>query len=104
MAKITITIPDEHTDLVLEMLRKASGKTINLSCDLVEPNGTIEYDWQEDSETDLAFAQRAIRSVLLGIVKWGVVVKETNRYKQDLRDKQDEVTPITVNVSDDIIG
>ena len=104
MAKITITIPNKHTDLVLEMLKKASGKTINLSCDLVEPNGTIEYDWQGDSEADLAFAKRAIRSILYGITKWGVEVKDTNRYKQDLRDKQEEVTPVTINVPDDIIG
>ena len=93
---ITITISDEYTDLVFEMLQKVSGKEIKLSSDLVEVDGSFSYDWLKEGEKPLDFSNRAIKSILSGIVKWGLLVKDTNRFKLDLQKKQEEIKPVSI--------
>ena len=102
MATITINIPDKHAELVLEMLKKSSGKEIRLSSDLIEVDGKFNYNFKSDGETDLEFANRAMKSILLGIVEWGLLVKDSNRYKQELRYAQDSIAPVSVDMPNDL--
>ena len=103
MAQITITIPDEHVPLVLEMLKKSSGKTISLSNQYVSPTGSIFYDFKSDDETNLQFSKRAVLSILKGFIKWGIAVKEEHRYAMDLEDAKDALEPITVDMPEDVM-
>lgn len=99
---VVIKIPDTQVALVVEMLRKASGKTINLSSDLVEAQGNITFAWKAEDEADVAFITRALKELLLGVVRWGIRVKDTNRYRLECKKIISTVPKIKDSLPDDL--
>jgi len=96
--KISFEIPESRKDLVLEMLKKSSGKVVTLSSDLVDSQGNFNYSWKGEEESEEDFVLRSIQSIIEGVVKWGLLVKDTNRFNLELESKRKEVVPIVVDI------
>lgn len=104
---VTITIPDEHSALVLSAINRLADKDITINAYLRDdPNspsldcqGRYSYAPKDPNETNKQFVKRAIKAYLVAMVEMAESSRELQRY----RDEVEAVTQPDVNVPDEII-
>jgi len=105
--RFTITVPDAYTVQVLNAMKTLSGTHMALEARGSSPNPEDDFDGRMDfriepkgaNETDLQFAQRFTRSLLVVSVKVVKQHEEQERYREEIS----KIAHPNVNVPDEVI-
>jgi len=105
--QMTITVPDQYTAVVLSAMNQLSGTHMTLEARGSSPNPEDDFDGRADfrinpkdpNETNLEFAERFTRSLLVASVKVVKQHEEHERYREEVS----KITPPDNTIPDGVV-